>query len=75
LADQNRAGVKARVLHLRCDRKVGWNSCRAKGSSQHSVSDVTFTHGLIPKSVLRYLPLRGWYEVPTWTARFGCTLG
>ena len=61
LADQNRAGVESWVLHLGCDGKVGWNSCRAKCSSQHSVSDIKFARGLAPKSVLLCLPLRRQY--------------
>jgi hypothetical protein len=63
LADQNGAGVKPGVLHLRCDRKVGWNSCRAKSSGQQNVSDITFALSLAPKSVRLCMPLRGQYGV------------
>ena len=36
LADQNRAGVKPRVLHLRCDGKIGWNASVTKNQRCHS---------------------------------------
>jgi hypothetical protein len=34
-------------------------TCRAKGSSQHSVSDITLARGLASNFVLLALPLRG----------------
>lgn len=63
LADQNGSGVESGVLHLRCDGKVGWNTCKAKNSSQHSVSDIKFARGPASKSVLLSLPVRGQYGV------------
>ena len=59
LADQNRAGVKTRVLHLRCDGEIGWNASVTKNQrcySRHSLGKSRAPHNFPVRSPG---PLRG----------------
>ena len=53
LADQNRACVETRVLHLRCDGKIGWNASVTENQRCHS------RHGLGKGRRAHDLPVRG----------------
>lgn len=53
LADQNRAGVKSWVLHLRCNGEISWNASVTENQGCHS------GHSLRKSRIPHDLPVRG----------------